>query len=828
MNKLLFFILFTFFLSNISNAQNFEWAQRIGNIKSDKITSIKTDGLGYIYIAGYFSTSLTIGTNNFVLNYAYNSTSKEAFIAKLDSTGYCYWAKAGGGYYDDRVLGMDVDSAGYSVVTGTFWEGVGFSFPPNAIDGSAFGNCDQTFLARFDPNGNYMWGTFICGDGVTPSGGNYRDDQGLDVAIDKFGNIYAVGFMTTVTLYCGGNTVTATNPNTGQHKHCYWLAKFNAAGVPQWAKTFGNLPWDASAGKYIERDIAVCVDEKDGIYVTGGFDSTRQFGTNVFTSAGGYDCFVMKYDSLGNFMWATQAGSDKDDWSNGICSDKKGNIYFTGEHRDSLIMDTVIVKNFDKRDAFLFKVDAQTGKPIWGKRAGSDFGGERGNDVWADDKCNVYLVGDINEGAKFGNDIVTPINGEGVQSFMARITPEGKWTWAITAGGLGDDDRANAVAKGKGHQVYMAGYFRQTVQYGNTTLVSAASSDGVFARIYDSMLNRGTPFVLNPPTKTVLCFGDTTHLNIPKHGFLQITPSTGVTFNSDSTLLVFAPNTTTSYTIIGASEGQCPELDTLVFTLSVGLQGFTLSQPSDTSLCIGESIDIAIQPHDHFEILPSTGTSLDANESVLTCSPITNTTYTLTGYSLGVCPSYDTLQVTFTIAPSPIAAFDISPNIALIQNPTFSLINNSTGGNYFAWYKDNTLFSKFKSPSITESSIGNYCYKLVVETVQGCKDSVSHCGEIINDERVYFPSAFSPNNDLNNDEFKPIITNIDLATLKNYSFIIANRFGDIIFKSDNPYFGWDGTLKGSQCEIGTYYYFCKFTSSSDKVYIYKGDVTIIY
>jgi gliding motility-associated-like protein len=112
--------------------------------------------------------------------------------------------------------------------------------------------------------------------------------------------------------------------------------------------------------------------------------------------------------------------------------------------------------------------------------------------------------------------------------------------------------------------------------------------------------------------------------------------------------------------------------------------------------------------------------------------------------------------------------------------------------------------------------------------VQGCKDSVSHCGEIINDERVYFPSAFSPNNDMNNDEFKPIITNIDLATLKNYSFIIANRFGDIIFKSDNPYFGWDGTLKGSQCEIGTYYYFCKFTSSSDKVYIYKGDVTIIY
>lgn len=828
MKKLLTFILVLLFYFNNIYAQNFEWAQRIGNVKSDKITSIKTDGLGYIYIAGYFSTSLTIGTNNLVLNYAYNSTSKEAFIAKLDSTGYCYWAKAGGGYYDDRVLGMDVDSAGYSVITGTYWEGVGFSFPPNAINGSAFGNSDQCYIAKFDPNGNYMWGTFVCGDDVTPSGGNYRDDQGLDIAMDKAGNIYAVGFMTTVTLYCGGNAVTATNPNTGQHKHCYWLAKFNASGVPQWAKTFGNLPWDAAAGKYIERDIAVCVDEKDGIYVTGGFDSTRQFGPQNFTSTGGYDCFVMKYDSLGNFVWATQAGSDKDDWSNGICSDKNGSIYFTGEHRDSLIMDTVIVKNYDKRDAFLFKVDAQTGKPIWGKRAGSDFGGERGNDVWADDKCNVYLVGDINEGAKFGNDIVTPINGEGVQSFMARITPDGKWSWAITAGGLGDDDRANAVTKGKGNQVYMAGYFRQTVQYGNTTLVSAASSDGVFARIYDSMLNKGTPFILNPPAKTVLCFGDTAHLKIPKHAYFNINPTNGIQFNTDTTLLIFSPTTTTTYTMSGYSAGACTDYDTLTFTISVGLQGFTLSHPTDTSICNGESIDYALLPHDHFEITPSTGTSLNANESLLTFSPSTTTTYTLSGYSLGVCPSYDTIKVTIVIAPSPIAAFDITPNIALIQNPTFTLKNNSTGGNYYAWYKGSQLFSTFTSPTVTESSVGNYCYKLVVETTEGCKDSVTHCGDIINDERVFFPNAFSPNDDLTNDDFKPVISNIDLTTLKNYTFMIANRYGDIVYKSDNPNFGWDGTLKGTRCEMGTYYYLCKFTSASGKVYEYKGDLILIY
>jgi gliding motility-associated-like protein len=820
MNKLLSFFIVLVFFNNISHAQNFEWAQRIGNIRSDKITSIKTDGLGYIYIAGYFSTSTPIGTNGLILNYTANTQSKEAFIAKLDSTGYCYWARSGGEFFDDRVLGMDVDSLGNSIIVGTYWSN-NFVMGSVTINNTGFGGGDQCLVVKHDPNGNQLWGTFVAG--------NAGDDQGLDVATDKYGNSYIVGFMSGNLLRCGGNTVTATNTNTSSQQHSYWLAKINSTGTFQWAKTFGNLPYDTAVNKYIERDIAVCVDEADGVYVTGGFDHTWPFGTTTLTSSGGYDIFVLKYDSTGTFHWATQGGSSKDDWSNGICSDKNGYIYITGEHRDSLIMDTVLVKNYDKRDAFLFKVDAQTGKPIWGKRAGSDFGGERGNDVWADDKCNVYLVGDINEGAKFGNDIVTPINGEGVQSFMARITPEGKWTWAITAGGLGDDDRANAVAKGKGNQVYMAGFFRQTVQYGSTTLVSAASSDGVFARVYDSMLNRGTPYILTPPSKTVLCFGDTAHLNIPKHGFFQIIPSTGVTYNSDTTLLVFAPNATTTYTIIAASDGQCPEFDTIAFTLSVGLQGFTFTPLTDTIVCAGETISHPITTHDNLIITPSVGANLNSSETAINFFPSSTTTYTLTGYSLGVCPSYDTLIVTIVVGPSPKADFELTPNVILIQNPTFNLTNKSTGANYYKWYKgNNVLFSNSTNPTVTESEAGNYCYKLVAETLDECKDSITRCGDIIKDERVLFPNAFTPNGDLNNDEFKPLLVNMNLSDVKDFSFIIANRYGQIVYQSKDPYFGWDGRWKGNVCDMGTYYYHCKFISPNGKAHEIKGDVILMY
>ncbi len=477
--KRIYTLLFALFIAHASKAQSFNWAQSIGSTQSDKVTCVKTDGLGNVYIAGYFSDAITIGTNALVLNFVENNYSKEAFVAKLDSNGVCLWARAGGAHYDDRVLGMDVDSAGYCVITGTYWEGSGINFPPINITTTVGGWGDQCFILKLAPDGTQLWGSFVTSDG--------GDDQGQDVSIDKWGNIYVSGFMSGNEVRAGGVPLTAQNPNIAPNHHCYWLAKLDSGGVFQWVRAFGHLPYDSTTFKYVERDVATCVDDLGGVYVTGGYDSTRTFGTDQLYSVGDYDCFVIKYDSAGVYKWANRAASDKDDWANGICYDKDGHIYITGEHRDSLIMDTVVVKNYDKRDVFIMKMDAQTGTAIWGKRAGSDLGSERGNDVWADDKCNVYVCGDINDGAKFGDSLILPVNGLGVQSFVARITPEGKWKWVTTAGASGDDDRGNAIAKGKGKQIYLGGFFRNSGNFGTTTLTSVGSADGYFARIHDSM-----------------------------------------------------------------------------------------------------------------------------------------------------------------------------------------------------------------------------------------------------------------------------------------------------------------------------------------------------
>jgi gliding motility-associated-like protein len=548
--------------------QQFQWAQAFQNTKSDKVTCVRVSDSGFVFAAGYFGNNIKLGTNLLTLTYTGSAQSKEAFIAKFDSLGFCLWARSAGNGLDDRVLGLTVDKNGNSIITGTFWSS-GFKVNPSiTINGQGGG--DQGFLVKYDPNGNAIWGNY-----VTSTGG---DDQGLDVSSDDVGNIYVVGFMTGSNLKVGGNVVTVTNANGNAfNKHSYWIAKFNPSGIPQWAHCFGNLPFDTTYGKYIEREIAVCTDKQGGVYVTGGFDHTWPFGTGTLTSTGGYDVFVMKYDSSGSFKWATRGGSRKDDWANGICADNQGHIYVVGEHRDSLFYDTVIIKNFDGRDVFVMKMDASNGRPIWGKRAGTNNGSERGNDVKADSLCNVYICGDVWSGAEFGDNITTPPTNK-LQSFVAKISPDGKWKWVSTGGGADSNDRCSSLDITKSGQIYTGGFYRTAPTFGSINLTYLGSSDAWLAKIQDSTFGKGGTLALNRPIDSVKCFGDTIQYFVPlpnQYTTFDYNPKGGnVSFNVATGAFVFSAIGTTTYTLNILGTDLCAEPDSVIFTI----KGDTLAE----------------------------------------------------------------------------------------------------------------------------------------------------------------------------------------------------------------------------------------------------------
>lgn len=86
------------------------------------------------------------------------------------------------------------------------------------------------------------------------------------------------------------------------------------------------------------------------------------------------------------------------------------------------------------------------------------------------------------------------------------------------------------------------------------------------------------------------------------------------------------------------------------------------------------------------------------------------------------------------------------------------------------------------------------------------------------------PNAFSPNGDNENDMFKPFPT----GHYKILSFVIYNRWGELVYSSTSPNPAWDGMFDGKASNMGTYFYRLQYhCEGSEKILSKKGDITLI-
>lgn len=89
-----------------------------------------------------------------------------------------------------------------------------------------------------------------------------------------------------------------------------------------------------------------------------------------------------------------------------------------------------------------------------------------------------------------------------------------------------------------------------------------------------------------------------------------------------------------------------------------------------------------------------------------------------------------------------------------------------------------------------------------------------------------FPNVFTPNGDGINDYFYPINQNII-----NYKLVIFDRWGNVVFETDNVYDKWDGNCSGRPCSEGTYYYTVEYEGfgelSTKGKKLHSGIVTLL-
>jgi gliding motility-associated-like protein len=174
----------------------------------------------------------------------------------------------------------------------------------------------------------------------------------------------------------------------------------------------------------------------------------------------------------------------------------------------------------------------------------------------------------------------------------------------------------------------------------------------------------------------------------------------------------------------------------------------------------------------------------------------------------------------------PRANFDYSPQHPIAGVDRVYFYNSSSGGgvNGFEWrfLGTDSVESIEKNPTFIFQQSGSYPVVMIIKNNWGCSDTVIKPLLIGDEFGLYIPDAFSPNGDGLNDIFQPKGHGI-----RFYHMEIFDRWGEMIFRSDDPTNGWDGTYLAKRCPVDIYVWKVSVKDDSGKMRDLSGKVSVI-
>ncbi len=433
----------------------YRWAKSAGGNDFDYAWGMSVDGSGDVYVTGGFqSTDIVFGQDT--LKNALAGVA-DFFIAKYNSSGGVVWARGAGGSDFDYGRSIGLDSSGNIYVTGYFRS-------PFIVFGSdTLTNANppyaDLFIVKYDSGGRVLWATSADGS---------SDDYGYAVAVDRSGNCYVTGSFRSLTLKFGSITLMKT-----AYADIY-IVKYDPDGKPVWAMSAGGGFDDVAQG--------IAVDPSGNSYVTGYFYSpVIAFGPTVLTNSGSGDMFIAKYDTSGTVVWAKKAGGQYDDEGYSVSADAFGNIYVAGYFfSPSITFGSTTLTNTGASDIFLVKYD-RMGDVIWARRAGGTSDDEAYG-VSVDTSGYSYITGYFfSPDIAFDTTVLT--NAGSYDIFIAKYDTGGRIVWAKGTGGADDDIGQCIALDASGNAYITGGFISSPIVFDADTLWSAGGYDVVVAKV---------------------------------------------------------------------------------------------------------------------------------------------------------------------------------------------------------------------------------------------------------------------------------------------------------------------------------------------------------
>lgn len=376
------------------------------------------------------------------------------------------WAHRAGSVGTDYSNAVCSDTDGNVYITGTFSSGT-ITFGTYVLQNTSEGFLDF-FVVKYDSQGQVVWAV---------SDGGTEDDYAYGICVDFAGNVFITGYHGSPSLAIGPSTMNNTTVFN------VFVAKYDQDGTALWGRS-GDVSADCVGYSY-----GIGADAVGNVYITGsyGYNSEITFGNHTLQSYGGYDMFLVKYDTEGTVQWANRMGGSETDGAKAIHVDADGNSYITGWFVNEATFGGIplVSANNAYMEICVAKYDSN-GNCVWANYAQVPESGNyaSGMGVAADELGNVYITGYFQNSLSFGNDSLSNPGSKGL--FLAKYDSEGVPLWGRSAGGTGTDF-GNAVCVDPNGNVVVTGFFTSSfLMFGGFPVINAnvGYNDAFIAR-YD-------------------------------------------------------------------------------------------------------------------------------------------------------------------------------------------------------------------------------------------------------------------------------------------------------------------------------------------------------
>lgn len=312
----------------------FQWHKTIqkhttsGLVTSIEASQIEISNTGAIYLGGIIRDTFDFdpGAGTYYLS-SINVPSvlyhPDIFYLKLDAMGNFVWANTTLGKGNNNCIDICLDAHSNLISVGVFTDTCDFDPGSNANLLVASGGNSDLYTQKLDSNGNFMW-AFKIGNNGTESPTQVKAGANNDIYLS------ANYFSTSLDIDPG---IGSQLINTNNYSKGTFVEKLDMNGNFIWGKSYYGNQDSYSYGMDLDAD--------NNIYITGVFEDSIDLNPDPTVyeyaiSHGLEDCYNLKLDSNGNFVWGHNIGGLQDNIGFQIAVDNAKNVYHVGSFINSV------------------------------------------------------------------------------------------------------------------------------------------------------------------------------------------------------------------------------------------------------------------------------------------------------------------------------------------------------------------------------------------------------------------------------------------------------------------------------------------------------------